>query len=613
MPAEILKVVFQANQSDIDKFNKSLKDADSASKDLDKNLDELGKNEGPKKASDGIDSLVKGVKAFLAFELVRELGRVAIEASKVAAAGEGIRSAFSNLGGSREDLKRLSDAVGGTVDNLKLMSFAVKALQRGLDMKQVTQVLEALDKQADATGDSFELLSDKFIKTLKSAKDVPALLEEITDKAEGLGTVAADTGDSYDRLAASQANLEEAFGRLINSDSFRKVQAFFAETLDNITEFLEGKDFGVAGKSVAALNKELDNTIDKLNEARSGRSLSETLFGDTLERKQLLDDLEDQRNAILKQIDSAKHGELAEKARLKNEKEEFAQSIKEQGDAAKQAIADQHAKELEEQKKQNAKLLEDDKKRNDKEVQDAIDVILQINAAKKKARDDENKAIDNDVDQIVTQREQDRVNARDKEAADLAADIDSAIIPADELAKSGDDAADAFNRAALAVIQMVDGLASLDKNAPTGKKIFAGLQTILGALSFINPAFGVAAAGVGAVGRIAFRNQGGWIDGDGPDRDSVIAMLTPGEHVTRRKSAQMSPLLLDAINAGEINDKDFKRLSNPAPIVYLNQDQVVSAIQNMPQVDLYKSGSALYEVKTKAKENSISRRRRLIP
>lgn len=613
MATEFLKVVFQANQSDIDKFNQSLKDADKASKDLDKNLDDLGKNEGPKKVSDGIDSLVKGVKAFLAFELVRELGRVAIEASKVAAAGEGIRSAFSNLGGSREDLKRLSDAVGGTVDNLKLMSFAVKALQKGLDMKQITSVLEALDKQADATGDSFELLSDKFIKTLKSAKDVPALLEDITDKAEGLGTVAADTGDSYDRLAAAQANLEEAFGRLINSDSFRSVQAFFAETLDNITEFLEGKDFGVAGKSVAELNKELDNTIDKLNDARLGRSFGERLFGDSIERKQLIADLEAQQVAILKQIQSTESGVVAEAARLRNEKKDFKQSIKEQGDIAKEAIDKQNAEILKKKQDANKKLLEEDKKRQAQEVQDAIDAMLQIDAAKKKRDDEEIKAIDKDVDDIVMQRENDRIAARDKSAADLAADIESAIIPIDSLADAGDDAADAFNRAALAVFQMVDGLASLDKDAPTGKKIFGGLQAILGALSFINPSFGVAAAGVGTVGRIAFRNQGGWIDGDGPDRDSVIAMLTPGEHVTKRRSAQMSPLLLDAINAGEINDKDFKRLSNPAPIVYLNQDQVVAAIQNMPQVDLYKSGSALYEVKRKANENSVSRRRRLIP
>ncbi len=613
MPSEILKVVFQANQSDIDKFNQSLKDADSASKDLDKNLDELGKNEGPKKASDGIDTLVKGVKAFLAFELVRELGRIATEASKVAAAGEGIRSAFSNLGGTRDDLRRLSDAVGGTVDNLKLMSFAVKALQRGLDMKQITLVLEALDKQADATGGSFEALSDKFIKTLKSAKDVPALLEDITNKAEGLGTVAAETGDSYDRLAAAQANLEEAFGRLINSDSFRTVQAFFAETLDQITEFLEGKDFGVAGKSVDELNKELDITIKRLNEARSGRSFNEKLFGDSQDRKRLLDDLEAQQLAILKQIESAKDGRLAEIARLRNDKKEFAQSIKEQGDIAKQAISEQNAEALKKKQEANKKLLAEDKKRADQEVQDAIEVILRINEATEQTKKDlEKKKADQEVtDALNVITEIDK--SKDKNAKDLASYIESAVVSADELAESGDDAADAFNRAAIAVFQMVDGLASLDKNAPVGKKIFGGLQAILGALSFINPAFGAAAAGVGTIGRIAFRNQGGWIDGDGPDRDSVIAMLTPGEHVTRRTSAQMSPLLLDAINAGEINDKDFKRLSNPAPIVYLNQDQVVAAIQNMPQVDLYKSGSALYEVKRKANENSVSRRRRLIP
>ena len=44
-------------------------------------------------------------------------------------------------------------------------------------------------------------------------------------------------------------------------------------------------------------------------------------------------------------------------------------------------------------------------------------------------------------------------------------------------------------------------------------------------------------------------NKGGWIPGGGPDRDSVMAWLTPGEYVIRRKAAQtLGPTVLDELN-----------------------------------------------------------------
>lgn len=45
------------------------------------------------------------------------------------------------------------------------------------------------------------------------------------------------------------------------------------------------------------------------------------------------------------------------------------------------------------------------------------------------------------------------------------------------------------------------------------------------------------------------RNTGGWVPGSGPDRDSVLMHLTPGEAVVTRRSAEVNAHLINAMNA----------------------------------------------------------------
>lgn len=616
MPAEYLKVIFQVNQADLDKFNKSLKDADDAAKDVDKNLDKLGDNEGPKKMADGFDKAITAVKAFIALQIVRELSSIAIEASKVAAAGEGVRSAFANMGGTADDLKKLSAALGGTVSNIKIMEFAVRALQKGLNMDQVQKTLEFLDKQADSTGQSFEMLGEKAIKSMK---DVPSFMAEVTKKTRELGEVTAETGDAYDRIAASQENLQEAFGRLVNSEGFHKVQAFFADTLDQIAEFLEGRDFGLAGKSIEELNLELAKSIDKTNTLRASRNFLSKSFGafDNAELEKQIDEQEKLNDAIREQIAlSGRITQTAKQAEIQR-KEEFAASIKEQGDAAIKALRDQNDKEVADNKKKNEQILADDKKRLDQEIQDTINAKLELDKALAKQTEETGEGIDKLLGNLAKGTKGFITRRDNKNSADLESDVQSALAPIEALPDASEEVAENFANAAISVFNLVDALNGLGKDSSGSQKFFAILQGIISVLGISIPGFGVASraigAGLGTVGRLVNRNEGGWIPGDGPDRDSVLLHATPGEFVTRKRSAQHSPLLLDAINAGEIDDKTFKKLLNVAPVTIVNQDQVVAAIERMPQVDLYKSGSALYEVKRQASERSIARKRRLMP
>ena len=608
---ELLKIIFSVNQAELDKFVKSLDTANKSSEDLKKKQKELGENGG--KATDpmvaGLDSIIKGAKAFLALSLVQEFAALAENASKVAAAGEGIRNAFRNLGGTKKDLEELSKAAGGTVSNIKLMELSVKAFQKGLNPEQTKKFFEYLNKQTSATGGDFKQLGEKM---LKSMDGVPKLMSDISTKTKQLGESADGASEAYGRLEAAQDNATEAFGRFVNSPGYLAWVQFKADSINAVAGLFGAADLNdVSTEDLLKRSESLSAQINSIKDLLDVQSQSREI----------------ELRATKEQVDQILQIRInSEKKIREGNKEAFAKSIKEQGDAAKSAIADQDAAKLEEQKKTNQKLIDEEQKTADKAIELWREYYAKLNDTRQKATIEQfnkekkaeiktstketTKGIEDSIDTFrnsLFKKLTGQDETKGKKAGDKIPGISNDLKETTEKVKVD------FQAAAAAAINIVDAFTNLSTDAPVGKKIFAGVQAILGALSFINPAFGVAAAGVGAIGRFANKNEGGWIPGGGPDRDSVPAMLTPGEFVTRRRSAQASPLLLDAINAGEISDKDFLKIINPQPMVVLNQDQVVAAIERIPQVDLYKSGSALYEVKTRAKENSVNRRRRLMP
>lgn len=90
---------------------------------------------------------------------------------------------------------------------------------------------------------------------------------------------------------------------------------------------------------------------------------------------------------------------------------------------------------------------------------------------------------------------------------------------------------------ALALIVINTALAVMER-AKKGDVAGAVLMGVLGATQFAT-----------AATKPIPRNKGGWVPGSGPDRDSVLMHLTPGEMVVNRRSAQANAYLLDAMNA----------------------------------------------------------------
>jgi hypothetical protein len=613
MATEYLKVIFSTNQGDLDKFNKSLKDADKAAEELDKDLNKMGDNDFHQKLSNGFDNVVKGVKIFLALEVVKEFSQIAIEASKVAAAGEGIRSAFSSLGGTTADLKKMSAAIGGTVDNLKLMEFAVKAMQKGLNIDQITKTLVYLDRQANATGNSFEVLADKAIKSMQ---DVPAFIEHVDKVTKELEGTVSDTGDAYGRVAASQKNLQEAFGRLVNSDGFKKTQAFFADTLDNITKFLEGKDFGVAGKSVEELNILFDEVLQKRNALAQGASLLESIVGNNADRQTQLKDLNNELDAIFEAIQNARVFESQEGARKKTAEDELAAKKKKNIDDliayAEKRDLEYMLNQIKLEEEAAAKKLEIEKKRAT-DLEDFLAALRETQLNERQAGANLSEltpladrfAVEDAAAGLKGLLDDVKPEPIDKEVEDLTNDLISKQKGASKFIK------DNFDSMLTTTLQITSLFESLTSKESTTTQFFSQIFKAMGVVLSAIPgaqAFGLASSAIGSA--FGAFNEGGKIPGFGPDRDSILIAATPGEFITKRSAANRSPLLLDAINAGEIDDRFLKQL-NVAPVITVNQDQVVKAIEAMPQIDFYKNGSILYEVKRNALTKNISRKQRI--
>jgi len=597
-----LRVVFSVNEADLKRFNDLLAQANINADKLDDNLKDVEKTSGASfdTASKGVNTLVNGVKAFLALEAVNYLKNMAVEASKVAAAGEGIRSAFANLGGSASDLKQLSDAVGGTVSNIKLMEFAVKAMQKGMNMDQVAKTLAYLDKQADATGASFETLAQKAIKGMT---DIPAYMDEVTKKTEELGEVTADAGDAYDKLAASQANLQEAFGRIVNSSGFLQLKSFVANELNQLADFLNdpsGFDRKFGGMSVEQLEKEIIASRQRTAEidkkyAEGGSAFRLANLRDELdEEKQLrMDLIIQQQKAFKTQQDLEKKGakELA---------------------AAEMALLDQqHKDELEKEK-----ALAAEKLRIQLEARRQLNIQGAQLDAQFKANAEDSLAVKLSgaeaglFDAMNANKEGlPSINPDELLDPEIADEIPKLTAP---IEKSAENAEISFNSMLTSTFQIVSLFESLSKEDSGPSQFLSKLLKGAGVLLSLFPGAQPAGLIFSSLGSIAgMFNEGGKIPGSGPDRDSVLIGATPGEYMINRMATKRSSLMLDAINAGELDDKLFTKLTN-TPVINLNQAQVVEAIKQMPQTDFYKVGSILFETRMDAYSKRMTRKQRMV-
>ncbi len=177
------------------------------------------------------------------------------EVSKLAAQAEGVNSAFSKIPNSTKLLMDMKAATEGTVDNLTLMQLGVQAFNNNAPLKELPEILNFIDRTADATNQDFKALADTIINNIgkESTKGlnelglniqkikergdeigfVPALMEEINRKSAELGDVQSENADNLDRLNASWQNYKIFIGEAANST-------------------------GVLGQSVTALTGTLD-------------------------------------------------------------------------------------------------------------------------------------------------------------------------------------------------------------------------------------------------------------------------------------------------------------------------------------------------------------------
>lgn len=188
----------------------------------------------------GFSKTVKDVASALGIAFaVNQIKDFGIEISKLAGEAEGVSSAFNKLPGSVRIMNQLRQATESTVSDLKLMKVAVSAFNNNVPLENLAEILNFVDRTADATGQSFDELADTIIKDIgkgsakglnelglsletikKRGKEIgflPSVLEEIRRKSDELGEISSKTADSYDRQAASVENLKQSWGAFINS------------------------------------------------------------------------------------------------------------------------------------------------------------------------------------------------------------------------------------------------------------------------------------------------------------------------------------------------------------------------------------------------------------
>lgn len=169
---------------------------------------------------------------------VAAIAGFAFEVSKLAAEAEGVTSAFSKIPNSTKLLMDMKAATEGTVDNLTLMQLGVKGFNNNAPLKELPEILNFIDRTADATNQDFKSLADTIINNIgkestkglndlglniqkiKERSDeigfVPALMEEMRRKSEDLGEVQSVNADNLDRLNASWINYKLYIGEAAN-------------------------------------------------------------------------------------------------------------------------------------------------------------------------------------------------------------------------------------------------------------------------------------------------------------------------------------------------------------------------------------------------------------
>lgn len=229
-----------------------------------KAINDIGKSTGGLDA--GFKSLGKTMLAAFATERVLAFAK---EASELADKAKGVKAAFEQL--NNVSLQKLREATNGTVSDLTLMQAAVRADKFKIPMEQLAGFFKFAAIRARETGQSVQFLTDSIIDGI--GRKSPLILDNLGLSAERIGTEFKKTGDfasavgniidkelsksvegaasASEQLATSVENFQLALGTLINDGFLDDFKGFLSAVIQLTTDLITGQ---------TSYNEELEKT-----------------------------------------------------------------------------------------------------------------------------------------------------------------------------------------------------------------------------------------------------------------------------------------------------------------------------------------------------------------
>lgn len=567
---------------EVEQGKKSAKQAEDALKGIDKQAS---------KVDDTIKSLGKGFLAAFAAEKVIAFAK---EASELADKAKGVRVAFEQLNGV--SLAKLREATSNTVNDLTLMQAAVRADKFKIPLEQLAGFFKFASIRAKETGQSVNFLVDSIIdgigrksplildnlglsatklqsefkKTGDFAKAAGNLINSELSKA---GVTIQSTASASDQLSTSMENFQLAIGTLINEGFLDDFKDFLGDVIQLTTDLITGQreyneELEKTGATIKKFTEEdVKNLITNTNvlievrkqEAEQGRQLSE------IEIAAIRDRFAAQSEAIINSTkvveeETGKQSEIVGNS-IKALQERIGQI------SAQLEVTDPESLLFAQLTKQ-AQLL-----------QIELDAILtQFNNIKisaieiKQIQEDEKPLLPKgliDVTELNKQREEllkaknegvSTLEALRENSAQLTQDISSIFGTLAQLAQDGSKAQIALSFANILAAN-AEALANGIKGAmtlPPPANIISAITTVATVTSLFAQVKSIMSQAQGASSNSASAFAEGEVDihrtGETRGKDSIPAIIMPGESViTTDKTAKYKPFL-EAIHNGNLED-----------------------------------------------------------
>lgn len=173
-----------------------------------------------------------------------EVRALAGDSVDLAAKAEGVKTAFSNIGGEKT-LQKLRDATRGASSDVDLMSKALRAKNFGIDVNLLAKGLELAGKTARTTGQDVNFLADSFVdgvgrKSLKILDNLQISQVDLQREIKKTGDFNTAVGNIIDRKLKETGIVVET-----TADKTAKLSASWAHFKNIIGDFLIGAGDGL--------------------------------------------------------------------------------------------------------------------------------------------------------------------------------------------------------------------------------------------------------------------------------------------------------------------------------------------------------------------------------